>query len=632
MGFKIGLEIEQEFVELIQGLPEHLLKSEGVYEIDPFELAKAYFDTEEVVDMTIDPNANINGKSPVNFNSEIFKPLLKLRSYHLLWKGLKKRFGVTQANYILGEIFSGLVYFHDITKVDVPYCFAPDTSFLMLTGRPYGWLPSVRPKKLQSFMGQLREMTMDFSQENAGAIGIANVLVNMAYFTKDGKATDKEVEDEIQQTIHVFHNTFRIGGDSPFTNISLFDRETLKATFGGAVYPDGSKVVDNIEEIMRVQKIYAEFFSKGSPKTGKPYRFPVTTINIKVDENGKIIDQEFFNLMADLNRQKCVFNWHIGEKIASCCRLTSDLAALKEQIRTDTFGNGGISIGSHRVVTINLHRVALEAKAYGVPIEQTLDNALGVCEALLVSHKEDILRKRVESGVLKFFRIGWCDLNMFFSTIGFTGLFDAYRVMKGKDAPVDEAYVEFASKILDTMEKYAKQAGERNKGFAFNVEEIPGENASPKLAKKDALVWNTDLQLLSNQMVPLYEDVDLFTRLKISGHLMNKVSGGAILHLNIEDELTEGANRELLRRVIEEYKIPHFALNKGFSTCERGHTTVGIVQSCPECGSTISSYTTRVVGFFTDTKDWIKARRSYEFPRRIWYAEEDVINESSSGR
>ena len=41
-------------------------------------------------------------------------------------------------------------------------------------------------------------------------------MVDMAY--------NKYIEDLIQQFVHVMHNTFRIGGDSPFTNVSIFDR------------------------------------------------------------------------------------------------------------------------------------------------------------------------------------------------------------------------------------------------------------------------------------------------------------------------------------------------------------------------------------------------------------------------
>jgi ribonucleoside-triphosphate reductase len=686
MSLEIGAKIDPGFFEFLSTIPEEIKKIEGINGVDPFELANFYFEIPDVADMSIDPNANITGKSPVNFHSEIFKPLLKLRSYYLLWKNLKKRYGLAEANKVMGQTLNGLLYFHDITKIDVPYCFAPDTSFLMIEGRPYGWLPSAPPNKMRSFMGQLREMTMDYSQENAGAIGIANALINLAYYTRKRREQldelantleglseledigdiivaffsenynkresiielinemraedesfkqilyalyDKEIEDEIQQTIHIFHNTFRIGGDSPFTNISLFDRPTIEKTFATAIYPDGSKAVDNIEEIMRLQKIYAEFFVKGSPITGKPYRFPVTTVNINVDkETGKIVDQDFFIYMANLNRERCVFNWHIGEKIASCCRLTSDLAELKESIRMDSFGNGGLSIGSHRVVAINLHQVALISQRSSRSFYDVLNEALEMAEKLLIVHKEDILKERIKAGVLKFFNIKWADANMFFSTFGFTGLYDAFQVLTtgiGENSNLD-IYSIFAEKTLKSMDSYAKEAGKRNKGFAFNVEEIPGENACPKMAMKDNFNFGTNLELLSNQMIPLYADVDLFTKLKVSSKLMNLVTGGSIFHFNVADELTPGANIELLRRLIEDYRIPHFALNKGFSTCANNHTTIGLTDICPECGTAIETHTTRVVGFFTDTKDWIKARREYEFPRRKWYGEEEIAN------
>lgn len=624
----IGKNVEPEFQELMNSFPEELMELEGLQEIDPFTLAKEYYKNDVLADQSIDPNANITGKSPVNFYSEVSKPILKLRCYYLLWKYINKRWGLQEANNIITNIVSGGLYFHDASKIDVPYCFSPDTSFLMHEGRPYGWLPSVAPKKLQSFMGQLREVTMDYSQENAGAIGLANALVNMAYYTRDDKSiTDKEIEDELQQTVHIFHNSFRVGGDAPFTNLSLFCRGSLYDTFKNSIYPDGSKVIDNIDEIMRIQEIYAKFFVKGSPKTNKPYRFPITTVNIKTNYNGKIIDRSFFNFMADLNREKCVFNWHIGEKIATCCRLTSDLSELKNQIRTDTFGNGGLSIGSHRVVAINLHRVALVSKKTGQNLFQVLENFMEQAKKLLVVHKEDILKRRVDEGILKFFRIGWVNLNMFFSTFGFTGLYDSYEVLS-----IDKEFTNYASDVLTFMENFAKEAGQQNKGFAFNVEEIPAENASPKLAKKDAFVFGTERKLLSNQMVPLYTDhFDFFDRLQVSSKLMNIVSGGAILHLNINDDLTPGANRELLRRIVEDYGIPHFALNKGFSTCVNDHTEVGVYEFCPECNDEISYYTTRVVGFFTDTTDWAKARREYEFPLRKWYGNEEITEEERSG-
>lgn len=712
LNLNIGSKVDEDFLQLLASIPTPLKEIQGIAELDSFVLAEKYFEAYNVADASIDPNGNMGGKSPVSFQSEIFKPQLKYRSYYEVWKEIKHKHGVEEANNCIRACIDGSLYFHDIVKLDMPYCFAFDTSFLMTEGRPYGFLPSKPPKRSNSFMAQVIETTMDLSQCHAGAIGIANVLVNLAYYTRkergqlhksieyifdsmpimpddydmstndmikmsvmsavetyisglgldeelihqfmgcspegcDAEFTlerayeiadtvyDKYVQNLLQNFVHIMHNTFRVGGDSPFTNISLFDRETFNTVFEAAFYPDMTRTVENYEEVQRVQKIYVEFFYKGAPTTGKLYRFPVTTANTKTKDN-KIVDNDFFEYMSAKNMERGAFNLHIGEKVATCCRLTSDLSKLKDEIRMDSFGNGGLSIGSHRVVAVNLHRIALYEK-YAKPGEDVdfLQLYLGYAEKLLMAHKA-ILQRRVDSGFLNFFNIGWEQMEMFFSTIGYTGLIDSYAVKAGKalnevvnTAEDLEAYVDYATDIIDRMENFASAAGQRNAKSAFNVEEIPGENACPKLAQADNFMFKDFddyecLDLLSNQMIPLYCNVPLFTRLEVSGKLMNKVSGGSIIHININDTVTDGSYEELYRKIVEEYKVPHFAINQGSSTCENGHVTTGIHHECPECGAKCIDWTIRVVGFNTNVSDWSKARRE-EFKKRQIYGKQDVV-------
>lgn len=712
LNLNIGSQVDEEFLQLLSDIPTILKKIQGIAELDSFVLAEKYFEAYNVADASIDPNGNMGNKSPVSFQSEIFKPQLKYRSYYEVWKEIKNQHGVEEANKCIRACIDGSLYFHDIVKLDMPYCFAFDTSFLMTEGRPYGFLPSKPPKRSNSFMAQVIETTMDLSQCHAGAIGIANVLVNLAYYTRKERTElykriqyifntmpimpedfdmttndmirmavidsislylsglgldeellsdfmkcsvdnedclteftfeqaciiadvvyDKYVQNLLQNFVHIMHNTFRVGGDSPFTNISLFDKETFVTVFETAYYPDMSRTVENYEEVSRIQKIYVEFFYNGSPTTKKLYRFPVTTANVKT-KNDKIVDEEFFSYMSKRNMVRGAFNLHIGEKVATCCRLTSDLSKLKDEIRMDSFGNGGLSIGSHRVVALNLHRIALYEK-YGQDNIDYLAKYLRYAEKLLMAHKA-ILKRRVDSGFLNFFNIGWEQMEMFFSTIGYTGLIDSYSVKLGKsiseivsDEDCLQNYVDYATRIIERMEDFASCAGERNEKSAFNVEEIPGENACPKLAQADNYLFENyvdyeSIELLSNQMIPLYCDVPLFTRLSVSGKLMNKVSGGSIIHININDTVTNGAYEELYRKIVEEYHIPHFAINQGSSTCENGHVVTGIHHECPECGAKCIDWCIRVVGFNTNASDWSQARRD-EFQKRQIYNKHDVV-------
>lgn len=712
---QIGVNVEQEFWDIIESVPMEILKIQGIANLDLFQLSDEYLEADTVAHVSIDANANVTSKSPVSYQSEIEKPTLKMHGYYVMWKKLRELYDEEVAKNAIKACLLGALYFHDVTKTLIPYCFAWDTSFLVNQGRPYGWLPSAPPKRSSSFMGQLVEEVMSLSQEFAGAIGLANALVNLAYFTRKERIEmhrvirkfvaiqdvscgialyasslgyngegfdvpgsnleqkietyimkclredasilscqaaekaadvvyDKYVENLLQQFVHVMHNTFRVGGDSPFSNLSIFDPQIIKEMFSDQIYPDYTTAGDNVEEILHVQEIYSKFLSEGCATNGKNYRFPVSTVNIKKweqadfeagkcseDEVGKIACPEFYKEILKLNQKRGAFNIHIGSKIASCCRLTNDLVDLRSQIKTDSFGNGGLSIGSHRVVAVNLHRMALLAKERNVEVSKVLDEYLPLAEALLVAHKQ-VLQDRINQGFLKYFTLGWCNLNMLFSTIGFTGLWDCYETISEKDATKNlQEYSNFAKGTLLHLDSFAHEAGNRHTGYAFNVEEIPGEGASPKMAMMDNVLYGDKygkLDLLSNQMVPLYKRVPLYDRLETDGELMNIVSGGAIVHLNIYDTATFENYYELNRQMVEDYGITHYAINKGSVTCEHGHTSIGWHKHCPVCSGKIVDATIRVVGFNVDVSSMSKARQEeiLSADGRQWYVGDNMLD------
>ena len=108
-----------------------------------------------------------------------------------------------------------------------------------------------------------------------------------------------------------------------------------------------------------------KFFDKGDPlNDGMPYRFPVATLNIakKKDKEGKWIieDKKFLKSAC----KKDIYRYNIfvseGNKVASCCRLLSDQDKMELASQSNSFGAGGsISLGSHRVISINFARLAL---------------------------------------------------------------------------------------------------------------------------------------------------------------------------------------------------------------------------------------------------------------------------------
>lgn len=434
---KINLTFSETFDRLYESFMsfpkgEKLLKLEGVHpeQLDVGNMSHKYF-TDEVCNMSVDANANSNEENSYNnYFAEITKGLHKIEGYYLLHRYAEKRFDTDYADDLLSSIIDGDLYFHDPTKIQIPYCFAYSTQFIMLEGRPYGQLHSVPPTRSDSFMAEVIETTMDLSQEFAGAIAMGDLIVNLCYYLKkegygvdyasykDGKFVPanqvhyefkphekKYIINQFQKFVHVMNNKFRLSGESPFTNISIFDEAKLHLLFDDYVYPDGSSVDFNY--VLAVQEIFMEFFSKGDPSTGLPYRFPVVTINFDVDENNNPVDIEFAKKAAHYNRPKGAFNIYptVGTKVASCCRLVNDFERM--EAKADSFGNGGLNIGSHRVVTLNLPRMALIASMNSNPIESAetiffkiLDKKLEQARDLLLIHREEILRRRIERGFL----------------------------------------------------------------------------------------------------------------------------------------------------------------------------------------------------------------------------------------
>ena len=602
-----------------------LLDLEGISprKVDVGQMSHDYF-TKRLADASVDVNANANEElSANNYQAEVTKGILKLEGYYLLWRYSRKRFGTRRANELINAIWEGSLYFHDASGhgLQVPYCFAYSTANIMVDGRRYGQLHSLPPKRSDSFVAQVIETTMDLSQEFVGAVAPGDFIVNLCWYLKrelvdPWEASGKKyIENQWQKFVHVMNNKFRVSGQSPFTNVSIFDMENLKKLFADYRYPDGSEV--HIPYVMEVQKIVAESFSKGDPSTGLPYRFPVMTVNLAVDENRVPLDEDFLDFIARTNTGLGVYNIYAneGSKIAMCCRFVNDTERMS--YRADSFGNGGVNIGSHRVVTVNFPRIALEARTID-DFYCILDKRAKMARDLLLVHREEILQRRVKRGFLKFFEpLKWFKLDMLFSTIGIHGQYEMCHFM---GLPMEGWQgQEFTEDVLKMIDQYAVDFSTET-GHSFNTEEIPAESTAVSLARKDQLLFGKGIQpfsLYSNQYIPLIADMGAIDRIKLTGRFMKLISGGGILHLNVQDRVTnpETVKKLILMCLVE--GVEHLAINYGFGICVNGHTAiVGNGKTCPICGDPIEDYLTRVIGYFSKVSAWGEVRKDYEYPRR----------------
>jgi len=624
MGINVGLSYEEGFSNIYSrylntDIGNKLLSIEGISpdKFDRHLQSKKYHKSVNFAKDSVDNNANATGKNPNNYKGEISKAYDKLDGLYMLWDQGRSMYGENVSTDLIESIINGDVYFHDLSLVDIPYCFAVSLQNLMIEGRPWSNPVSLPPKKLKSFMGQAIELMISMASELAGALALADLVYCMTWYVRNEKTSDEDIKDYLQSLVHILGNPFRTGSQPIFSNISLFCRDTYKQLFEELYYPDMTKCT--WEEFDRIQRIYSEWFSKGDPSTNLPYRFPVTTINVFV-KDGKPVDKESFRYFTKSNLDKGAFNFYLTSesgKLSSCCRLVNDFNLMAN---LSTFsGSGGMNIGSARVITINLPRIAYKIASkypnYGngeftEKYLEELDIVLDKTKKLLLIHRE-ILKKRISEGYLQFFTRGYMNLDLhLFSTIGHIGIYEAIQVLH-KD-PISEESSKIITDILAHMKERSLNWS-KDLGIGFNIEAIPGESTAYKLAQKDKILYNSSHMIYSNQYVPLTRKSNVIERLKIAGNFERLSTGGAIVFINIGEQLNSPRQMESLCLAAIKSGVNQFTVNYDYGICseDRMHVSKGgpNQEYCPICGSKICDHLTRIIGYWVPTSTWSHERQ-----------------------
>jgi len=347
------------------------------------------------------------------------------------------------------------------------------------------------------------------------------------------------------------------------------------------------------------------------------------TVNISKKENGeiKILDKKFLHDIC----KRDIYRYNIftseGTKTASCCRLINNSEMLELASQSNSFGGASVSLGSHRVVTINMNRIALECESEENYYE-ILNNRLESTAKVLKSHK-DLIKTLTDKGLQYFVKSGWIQLNRLFSTFGILGVYEAnetlrkrFNIDNNKDL-IGEILIFFNNKVNQLSKEY---------NIIGNIEAIPGESFAVRLCDVDKIIYNKEkvnYELYSNQFVPLWEDSTIWERMAIDGKYNKLITGGGIVHCMIGEKVTASQAEKIIKYSIES-GCEHFALNAVYSKCIKGHVSFGKKEICSICGEHIEDMFTRVVGFFVPVSSWNKTRREWEFPKRTFVLKENI--------
>ena len=386
-------------------------------------------------------------------------------------------------------------------------------------------------------------------------------------------------------------------------------------------------MIDYEEEIIEFQKIYMEVMAK--IREENMFTFPISSISL-LRKDRKFEDEEFAEWAIKHNMKWSDSNFFIDDSVSSlsnCCRLKSDIRDLGY---FNSIGGTALKVGSVKVVTINLARLALDTNTKEEYIEELHKRVLCCVRTLHVIR--NIIKRDVDKGLLPNFSYGLIDFEHLYNTIGFIGIYETMKKFGctttdefGNTFYTDDAS-EFGRNIFDTMREVAdKFIADNGCDYMINTEQIPAETAAAKLMKKDKFFYPDaniyDLPLYGNQFIPLGIKTTLQERVRVQAMFDRFCNGGSILHANIDAPFDSFDKAYKMTCYIADAGVTYFAWNTKIQVCEDNHAFYGT--TCPTCGKPIDSEFTRIVGFYTQIKTW-SSERKQEYKMRKWESSNSI--------
>jgi len=609
------------------------------------------FVDKNVADVTIDANANASSKDIRSLLSEKGKSLDKLFAFNKIFYELKKKYNLRTAKQWLETEYNGGFYLHDAPSTTyIPYCYAYDLTRLATEGlfflKNYN---AQAPKHLTTFVDDVIEYISYMSNRSSGAVGIPNILIWTYYFWKKDCQSghyilnpEYYIKQTFQKLIYRLNQPFMRIDQTAFVNVSIFDRNYIESLFGGVQYPDGSYVIDNVEELIEHEKIFMEVVS--AIRSENMFTFPVLTYsllkrgNITEEEAKRMIetgdfdifvDNEFARWCSDHNVTWNDSNFFMSDDVttlSNCCRLLSNTTKLSGFI--NSIGGTALSIGSIKVNTINLMRIALETECDEKQYLKLLrERAILCCKTLdVIRH---IIRRNVEKGLLPNYQDGAIEMDKQYCTIGILGLYEVIEEFGytetdefGYISYTDQG-IDFASKIFEVLNDVKDSFTD---DYSFNIESVPAERAAVILCQKDNILYDRKEKFIySNQWIPLSAKCTIQEKLRLSSILDVKCSGGSIAHINLESNFPNTDTAWTMLNKIALSGVIYFAFNTRINECKNHHGFVGTTH-CPVCGEGVNDVYVRIVGYLVPTRSFSKDRFK-EFNTRRWYEYAEMLRE-----
>ena len=608
-------------------------------QLDVNQFAKDFFGRKtNTADVSVDANSNVSLKNTIIFDQEMAKPLKLIYSYYRMWKGLKKKFGLEYANEAVRKQLTGEIYINDFHGFasNLYYCYNYSTLDTAQKGIPRGIdAEKSRPTKyLNTFMEHLQLFCIHAGNSSLGAVGLADLLLTMSAYAKRVLTVKGDqhvnfvseedcwtyIKEKMTNFIYFLNQPNRVV-QSLFSNVSIYDDNFLDTLLDYYfIEADDTIYFAEKDIVKRMQVMFLETMNDIMEQ--RITTFPVVTACFSLDDERNILDDNFLKMVLEMDKKFRFVNLYAGatSTLSSCCRLRSD----KTNKYMNSLGSGSTKIGSLGVCTQNLPRLAYMSNGSIEVFKDMLRENI-IMSQRINGVKRAIIKNAVDKNMVPVYNLGYVDLKTQYSTTGVVGIYEALQTL-GYDIKSEQGEA-LAEEILKFIGEVTDECSEEQKA-PCNVEQIPAENVAVKLAKKDRLLgFNDKYEIYSNQYVPLKDNsADMFTRIRLVAHLDKYMSGGSILHININESDVSTDTLIDLAKAMYKQGVVYFAFNRLLAECtDCDHVFTTNKETfdknevvCPKCGSHNTECALRIVGFIRKFSSWSSERQAEGKQRKFY--------------
>lgn len=546
------------------------------------------------------------------------------------------------ANYWLDRVYSkeegaahrnADIHIHDLDCL-TGYCAGWSLRVLLNEGfnGVRGRVSSRPPSHFREALGQMANFLGILQSEWAGAQAFSSFDTYLAPYVFKDRLSYADVLKAIRSFVYNMNVPAR-WGQSPFTNITIdwVVPDDLKAQiptkkdlhlFCGTQDDElerqarerGADSLESLtyahfqQEMNMINKAYYTVMTEGDAGE-QPFTFPIPTVNITEDfdwygentdllfDNTARIGSSYFQNFIGSQYTLDAYGTRVENPNAykpnavrsMCCRLQLDLRELLKR-GNGLFGSAEMT-GSIGVVTINMARLGYLFKGDEEGLYRRLDELMLIAKSTL-EKKRIFIQDMYDRGLYPYTKRYLPHFRNHFSTIGVNGMNE--MLLNFTDSREDMTTDKGATLTIGLLEHMRNRMREfqEETGNLYNLEATPAEGTTYRFAKEDKKRYpdirqagqGENIYYTNSSQIPVDYTDDPFEALLLQDDLQCMYTGGTVLHLYMREKVSSPeASRNLVRKVLTNFKLPYITVTPVFSICPKHGYLSGEYEYCPKC-------------------------------------------------